>query len=565
MKIAVARVPRRARRRAAFASVLLLSAVIAAALPAGGAAEEASQPSAPEAAQLDAGRNHSCAMVAGGSVRCWGYSGEGELGYGDTRTIGDDETPGAAGPIDLGAGGTAASISAGHFHTCAQLDADGSVRCWGFGGDGRLGYRGEGNIGDNETPALAGPVNIGAGRRAVAVSAGGSHTCALLDGRGDMRCWGYGFYGALGYGGNPNHQNGELHPPDIGDNEFPGDQPAVSFGSGRTAVAISAGGYHTCALLDGGEVRCWGYAGNGQLGYGKPPDAENPPNLADPEAVGAVDLGPGRTAVAISAGEVHTCALLDDGSVRCWGFGGNGRLGLGNTASIGDDELPGSVAPALGPGTAVAISAGDSHTCALLRGGAVRCWGFGAGGQLGYGNTNNIGDNEAPDQAGPVDLGPDRTALAVSAGGRHTCARLDGGAVSVSCWGHGGNGRLGYCNERDVGDDERMHLGDAQDHALRVVEQADGLRQLLQNILNVNLTLETKALNEASNAQNEDVKMISAWAAILYAPTLVGTVYGMNFDGMPELRWRFGYAYALLLMLATSLTLYVVFKRRRWI
>ena len=119
--------------------------------------------------------------------------------------------------------------------------------------------------------------------------------------------------------------------------------------------------------------------------------------------------------------------------------------------------------------------------------------------------------------------------------------------------------------DRGVGDDERMHLGDVQDHALRVVEQADALRQLLQNILNVNLTLETKALNEASNAQNEEVKMISAWAAILFAPTLVGTAYGMNFDGMPGLHWRFGYAYALLLMIATSVTLYVVFKRRNWI
>jgi magnesium transporter len=120
-------------------------------------------------------------------------------------------------------------------------------------------------------------------------------------------------------------------------------------------------------------------------------------------------------------------------------------------------------------------------------------------------------------------------------------------------------------SDRDNGDDERMHLGDVQDHALRVVEQADALRELLQNILNVNLTLETKALTEASNAQNEEVKMISAWAAILYAPTLVGTVYGMNFDGIPELEWRFGYAYAVVLMLATSVTLYLVFKHRRWI
>ena len=120
-------------------------------------------------------------------------------------------------------------------------------------------------------------------------------------------------------------------------------------------------------------------------------------------------------------------------------------------------------------------------------------------------------------------------------------------------------------DDRAMGEEQRMQLAGIHDHALRVVEQADGLRQLLQNILNVNLTLETKALNETSNAQNEEVKMISAWAAILFAPTLVGSVYGMNFDAIPELRWRFGYAFAIALMLAVAAALYAVFKRRGWI
>jgi magnesium transporter len=119
--------------------------------------------------------------------------------------------------------------------------------------------------------------------------------------------------------------------------------------------------------------------------------------------------------------------------------------------------------------------------------------------------------------------------------------------------------------DRPLDEDTRMHLGDVQDHAIRVVEQGDALRQLLQNILNVNLTLETKALNETSNAQNEEVKMISAWAAILFAPTLVGSVYGMNFDAIPELRWRFGYAFAIGLMIAVAATLFALFRRRHWI
>jgi len=117
----------------------------------------------------------------------------------------------------------------------------------------------------------------------------------------------------------------------------------------------------------------------------------------------------------------------------------------------------------------------------------------------------------------------------------------------------------------EVDEEERRYLRDVQDHALRVQEQADGFRQLLQNILNVNLTLETKQLSEVSNRQNEEVKKISAWAAILFAPSVIGTVYGMNFDNMPELHWHYGYAYAVALMITVSLILYVVFKRRSWI
>ncbi len=118
----------------------------------------------------------------------------------------------------------------------------------------------------------------------------------------------------------------------------------------------------------------------------------------------------------------------------------------------------------------------------------------------------------------------------------------------------------------------QRYLRDVQDHAIRVVEQVDSFRELLQNILSVNLTLvslqqneEVKTLTEASIEQNDEVKKISAWAAILFAPTLVGTVYGMNFDYMPELHWVLGYPFALVLMLLVSVSLYFVFKRRGWL
>ena len=110
----------------------------------------------------------------------------------------------------------------------------------------------------------------------------------------------------------------------------------------------------------------------------------------------------------------------------------------------------------------------------------------------------------------------------------------------------------------DVDPEVRRHLRDVRDHVLQVTERLAGFRELLQSILSVNLTL-------ASLAQNEQVKKISAWAAILFAPTLIGTIYGMNFDYMPELDWTLGYPFALVLMGFTSLMLYLIFKRRGWL
>src|SRR5919202_2243736 len=123
-----------------------------------------------------------------------------------------------------------------------------------------------------------------------------------------------------------------------------------------------------------------------------------------------------------------------------------------------------------------------------------------------------------------------------------------------------------------IDEELRSYLRDVQDHAIQIAERVEGFRQLLQNILSVNLTLvsvqqneEVKNLSEVSIKQNNEVKKISAWAAILFAPTLVGTVYGMNFDHMPELHWLLGYPFALVLMLVVSVSLYVIFRHRGWL
>ncbi len=185
------------------------------------------------------------------------------------------------------------------------------------------------------------------------ISMGDSFTCTIVA-TDDVRCWGFGANGQLGLGSTSS----------LGDNELPSTSPPVDLGTGRDAIEVAAGTYHACAILDNGDVRCWGFAADGQLGYG------NTDNIGDdeaPSAAGPVNLGPGRTATQITAGEAHTCAILDNASVRCWGNGMFGQHGLGNTNSYGDDELPSS-APVVNVGGAsavVEVTAGAYHTCAL--------------------------------------------------------------------------------------------------------------------------------------------------------------------------------------------------------
>jgi alpha-tubulin suppressor-like RCC1 family protein len=217
----------------------------------------------------------------------------------------------------------------------------------------------------------------------VQISAGFYHTCALLSG-GTVRCWGYNDFGQLGYG----------HILAIGDNEHPSTVGTVSLGA--TALHLSAGAYHTCALLSTGGIRCWGANGNGQLGYG------HTNHIGDNELPTAMnEVGGFTNVLQVAAGGNHTCALLSTGGIRCWGYNLNGQLGLGNTST---QLAPPSTHVGLGGMTAYHLTAGGNHTCALLHTGKVSCWGLNGNGQLGYGHTNAIGDNELPVAAGSVRL-----------------------------------------------------------------------------------------------------------------------------------------------------------------
>ena len=139
--------------------------------------------------------------------------------------------------------------------------------------------------------------------RGSTLSSGSAHTCAILD-NGFVSCWGWGSVGRLGNGGTSEKTTPTL---------------TSSLGTGRTAVAVSSGGHFTCAILDNGSVSCWGSDYDGELGNGEAPTSTTPTLTSS--------LGTNRTAVAISSGYSHTCAILDNGSVSCWGAGNYGQLG----------------------------------------------------------------------------------------------------------------------------------------------------------------------------------------------------------------------------------------------
>jgi alpha-tubulin suppressor-like RCC1 family protein len=350
--------------------------------------------------------------------------------------------------INLGTGRTATSISGSNVHTCALLD-DASVKCWGHGANGRLGQGNTSDLGGgaNEMGDNLPSIDLGTGRTATSIS-GSNYSCAILD-NGSVKCWGKNNYGQLGLDYTPDslgHQPGEM-----GDN-----LSSIILGTGRTATAIAAGIHHSCAILDNGSVKCWGLNNRGQLGIDNTTTmGDNPGEMAQ---LTGINLGTGRTATAIAAGYYHSCAILDNGSVKCWGYNTYGQLGIDNRAgdyvSMGDQ--PGEMAQLtginLGTGrTATAIAAGFYHSCAILDNGSVKCWGKNARGQLGIDSTTTKG-NGPGDMAGltTVILGTGRTATAIAAGEKHTCALLDN--ASVKCWGRNDYGQLGIDNTTQMGD-----------------------------------------------------------------------------------------------------------------
>ncbi len=419
------------------------------------------------------GHKFSCRLNATGSVKCWGKNDEGQLGQGNSNesgkeAIGDgtNEMGNNLPAVNLGNNRTARFITAGIQHVCAILDNN-SVKCWGKNDQGQLGQgnsneSGKEVIGDdiNEMGDNLPEVDLGENRTVKVIAAGGDYTCAILD-NNDLKCWGKNNEYQLGIALNTKTYGDDAD--EMGDN-----LPKVDLGDHYTAKAVSAGNDRACAILNNDSVKCWG-----RRGFLDTESDETPlfieiqtsdPNLGRPYNV---NLGVGRTAKIVTAGGYHTCTILDNDQVKCWGLNDEGQLGLGDTENRGDDlNEMGDNLPEINLGVdriAKAITAGDKHTCAILALGNdhfVKCWGYNGKGQLGLGDVHSRSDEEDENVGDlqEVDLGSTLIVKAIAAGDEHTCALL-GDADDVKCWGYNDKGQLGQ-EDNDSRGNEPNEMGD---------------------------------------------------------------------------------------------------------
>ena len=404
-----------------------------------------------EVLQVAHGSNHGCARLTGGRVKCWGAGNAGRLGYGDTITRGDGPGEmGAALPVvDLGKDQSAVLLAAASGSTCALL-AGGRVKCWGYN-QGALGLGDFSHRGDN--PGEMGDalpfVDLGQGivarrdlggrglrlraagrRRRQVLGSAVQHVCAARPRRHDDARRPAGRDGRRAAPRRPRpgprRRRHRLRSPSLlrdprrrlrqvlglqpgralglGDTAKRGDQPGEMGDAlpvvplAADAAAVCGGETHSCVVLVDGRVQCWGGNGGGALGLGDAAHRGDQPGEMGPN-LPVVDLGAGVLATAVACGYYHTCARLTDGSVKCWGVGFHGALGLGDLQDRGDgpgemgDALPTvDLGVGLSAASLAASYAGLGVTCAALSDGSAKCWGANDTAQLGLGDTAVRGD-----------------------------------------------------------------------------------------------------------------------------------------------------------------------------
>ena len=386
----------------------------------------------PTAETADAGRDHTCALGTDLGAWCWGNAGDGRLGGGGSPAFINRSDPGAVlvGPSTTMAG-EVAQVSAGASSACALL-IDTTIRCWGSDSSGQLGDTSAGGFSSLATFVrrqglnnIALPVS-----GFVQVAVGGAHACALST-TGTVSCWG-------------ENGKGQLGTTDTND----ASSPRVVNTSGSTltnVVQVVAGDEHTCALIADGTARCWGSSAVGQLGIGSggPGTFKFVPQTVVSTPSSTTPLG---GVVELAAGGANTCALTVDGAVRCWGSNESGQLLFPSDSDLHPANRFGVQFLSDGGGGTVSITVSnasglDQHACALLANGTARCWGANQSGQLGRGVTST----EEFQASAVLSTGNNKQATfaELTAGGRHTCGIQTGSGAGLQCWGDDSSGQLG--------------------------------------------------------------------------------------------------------------------------
>lgn len=342
-----------------------------------------------QVAQIGVGSSFACARRIDGTVMCWGYGEDGRLGDGLQTS--------SSKPVLVRDVNNAIDLSVGAYHACA-VRKDSSVVCWGVNSDGQLG--------DGTNATAFTPSAVVAFSEATQVAAGRNFTCALKK-DGSVHCWGQNGNGQLGDGKTSSRSKAE---------------PVVGLAD---ATQIAAAAHTACALVKSGDVYCWGLNNEGQVADPKAPkdNVRTPVKL---EALsGVVSLGRGGTAY-------HLCAVLGTGEARCWGNADKGEIGH----SKGENFVTKPTA-VVGLTDATAVAMGNSFTCALGRGGGVSCWGINSWRQLGLGDTKSVDNTSTPVQVDAL------SGIEQIATGEDFACALHAGGERISCWGSNRYGTLG--------------------------------------------------------------------------------------------------------------------------
>lgn len=300
-------------------------------------------PDIQNAKAVAAGKEHTCVLTTTGAVKCWGRSGWGQTGAG---SLDDEVWP----PVQVPGVTGAKVLRAGAFHTCIVTSAN-QVRCWGRADHGELG------VAPADSNRFPTPMQAGDG---IQVGAGQFHTCAVQS-TGGAHCWGYNAFRQLGITNGAGATVWKLYP--------------TSVGGLTSATRIAGGGSHTCATRSKAgtsAVMCWGLNTKGQLGN---------LSLTSSGAPVAVSGLPSTTVpTSIAAGAEHACTVMSS-KVWCWGANGNGQLGIGNNLDANFAVEAKNIT------TATRVVAGSRFSCAILSDKTSRCWGENTSGQTGIGYT----------------------------------------------------------------------------------------------------------------------------------------------------------------------------------